>query len=165
MNLFDGDLERRIGDKFREISSKELFYRVVGSDNGVALSQDNSGFAKVELVAVAAPENDSSGARSEKLLSTSVVSFKFETDSSKLSQVSWGNLKEITGISQFGGANDGNKSDSTARESLESQNVYPSVVSFDETHRGKVKDCLQSHNRSVGQEQGSGQVENPGMSI
>ena len=165
MDLFDDDLGRRFGDQFREISSKEIFYRVVGSDNGVALSQDNSGFAKVELVAEMAPEDDPTGARSEKLLSTSVVSFQFAADSPKLSQVSWGNLKEITGTSQFCGANDGNKSDSTARESLESQNVYPSVVSFDETHRGKVKDCLQSHDRSVDQEQGSEQVENPGMSI
>lgn len=164
MILFDDDLRRRFGDQFRELSCQEIFYRVVGSDSGVAVSQDNSGFAKVDLVVVTTPDNGPTSVRRDNVLSTSVVSFQFAEDSSKLSEVSWCTLKEIDGT-PCGGSNDGNRSDSTAKESLESQTVYPSVVSFDDTHRGKSKDGLASQDHSVGQERGGEHLENPGMSI
>jgi len=172
MRFLDNDISRRCEMHFgaRSETIKVVYYRVVGSDNGVAISPGGCGFAKVELVASlsAHDANAASTCREEEVLLVSLVSFQFAAESSKLSQVAWSVLSSLTGDSPCGSVNDGSKSDSTARESLESQIVYPSVVSFDDGQRGKGKLPVPSQSSiSRDQEESADNEdsEDPGMSI
>lgn len=177
MRLFDQDLVRRFEGQYGGKSCSETSYNAVGSDYGVALSQDGSGFAKVELMAEIADESHPTGAdapagrskQERKLLFTSVVSFQFAAKSPKLSNASWCILRDVIGNSPCSSGNGGRSESTAAREeSLESQTVYPSVVSFDDPHRGKARDGLlhsSNQEQSTVQEQHGEQMEDTGMNI
>ena len=126
---------------------------------------------RLELVAVNSSEANSSAEsaalpkENEEIVQLSVVSFKFAGASPLMSAVSWCILKDATeSPSSSESVNEGT-SECTAKESLESQTVYPSVVSFDENHRDKSREssmdqCPQGRNENSEQAE-----ETPGMSI
>jgi hypothetical protein len=161
MALFDILIAERFGGLLGRGSSYRLQYRVVRSVDCVALNKDETGFAKVELVALNKSRDDPPAKESEKVLQSSVVSFHFAGSSSLIRSVSWCIMKDTTDAETSSESVNGSKSESMSKESLESQTVYPSMVSFDESHREKIRDgtAPQQVECAVLSE------ENPGMSI
>jgi hypothetical protein len=141
MALFDIATAGRFEALLGRGSSYELEYRVVRSSDGVALNNDGTGFAKVELVAwnhsKDAPSRMKAPTENEKVLQSSIVSFHFAESSSLIRSVSWCIMKDAMDAEAPLERGNGSKNVSTAKESLESQTVYPSMVSFDESHREK----------------------------
>jgi hypothetical protein len=164
MALFDISIAGRSERLLGRGSSYRLQYRVVRSVDGVALNKDGTGFAKVELVALKKSKVDPSkmpATENEKVLQSSVVSFHFAGSSSLIRSVSWCIMKDTMDAETSSESVNGSKRESTAKESLVSQTVYPSMVSFDESHREKTRDSTtpQQVECAVQSE------ENPGMSI
>ena len=136
-------------------ASCQVHYCLVGATNGIAINKDNSAFAKVNLVV-----NVNGNAA---VVISSLVSLGFAHDSHLIQSVAWCILKDVMGTPGSESANE-SKSDSTAKESLESQIVYPSVVSFDEAQREKAKDRLNDAG-PPGRQGNVDHMEDPGMSI
>jgi hypothetical protein len=108
-------------------------YRVVGSVDGISINNKNDGFCRVDLILKSTAAD---GGEEEKVLQTSVVSFHFSKEFSKIRSASWCVLKDHMSSSSRNspcGSVNGGRSESTGKESLESQTVYPSVVSLDPT--------------------------------
>ncbi|CAB9501300.1 expressed unknown protein [Seminavis robusta] len=162
MSQFDDFVAGRFDELLGRGSSYRFSYRVIGSEDGVALNKDGAGFAKVDLVASEPSDAVAFPKENDKILQSSVVYFQFAKDSPLLSSVCWCVLKDVLDSS----SSIGGKSESTAKESLESQTVYPSVVSFDENHRDKSREMavLGTAQHAQGSSDHA-QEENPGMSI
>ena len=169
MAMFDEHIVMRFDEQFRCDSFEHAYYRVNGSSEGIALNKDGTGFARVELVSASSVQNDQAKPdadcfkNEEKVLISSVVSFQFARKSHKIAAVAWCILKDINGNSSCSshcGSVNGNRSESTAKESLESQTVYPSVVSFDGANKEKAHALAHQ-----GQEHDHDHMEDPGMSF
>lgn len=153
-----------------DAASCHIEYHVIGSSGGIAINKDGSAFARVNLTAANDVANDGDAAApgsardDTKVLISSLVSLDFVNGSHLIKYVAWCVLTDATGMSGSDSAN-GSKSDSTAKESLESQTVYPSVVSFDEAQKEKAKDRL--HDATMGRQESTADhmMEDPGMSI
>ena len=161
MARFDENIARRLEHTLgtEATSSCKIDYRVLGSSGGIAMNKDGSAFARIEhFVSTGGPKDEQ-----PKMLLSSLVSFEFNSNSHLIKSVAWCILKDGLGVSGSESVN-GSKSDSTAKESLESQTVYPSVVSFDEAHRDKAKDKSRESTPPKSTENAE-QMENPGMSI
>jgi hypothetical protein len=155
MTRFDESVARRLKQLFgADAASLDMHYRVLGSSAGIAINQDGSAFARVELTC---------GETTEEIVLSSLVSLEFSNDSNLIQSVAWSILKDATATSGSESANE-SKSDSTAKESLESQIVYPSVVSFDEAQREKARDRLLDATHTERQD-ADDHLEDPGMSI
>lgn len=171
MRLFDGHIVERLKEShFGSESGENLFYKMVGSSDGIALNRDNTGFARVNLLvntkATKDHQSEMQAKSNEKLLLSSLVSFHFAANSPKMVSVSWSVVKDAiqtTSASDASGSE--SKSESTAKESLESQTVYPSVVSFDESHRDKTKEGTSEQSHQRPEQQTSEPMDEPGMSI
>jgi len=137
-------------------------YKVTGSSEAIAFNKDGTGFAKVNLLFTSGSENRPRDTHeNEKVLLPSVVSFGFPQGSHKISSVAWCVLKDSSrSCSNCGSVMSGGRSEATSKDSLESQTVYPSVVSFDGAGRGKDH-VTQQH----GQGHASEDMEVPGMSL
>lgn len=162
MTRFDEHIAKRLEQMLGQVATDfKIDYRVLGLKGGIAVNRDGTGFARVEYILSSATLKD------EKLILSSLASFEFAEDSRLIRSVAWSLLKDGMGITG-GESYSCSKSDSTAKESLESQTVYPSVVSFDEAAlREKAKELATATAQSeppvdpnLRQE-----VDNPGMSI
>lgn len=161
MSRFDEHVAKRLEQVLGPVASDfKIDYRVLGANGGVALNHDGTGFARVEYVLSRATSKD------VKLIFSSLVSFEFAEDSHLIRSVAWSILKDSIGITG-GESFNCSKSDSTAKESLESQTVYPSVVSFDEAAlREKAKELATAAAQSESEVGPNHRVmDNPGMSI
>lgn len=149
-----------------QIAACRVHYCVAGSEGGIAISKDGSAFARVDLMATTAMDaKEGSAVQMEeaKVAISSLVSLGFASESHLIQSVAWCILKDAAGTSVSETANE-SKSDSTAKESLESQTVYPSVVSFDEAQRERAKDRL--NDAALAERQAAvEQMEDPGMNI
>jgi hypothetical protein len=174
MDLFDENIVRRLEEEITSDSIGELCYKVVGDSDGIAVSKDGTGFARVELVARSSHDAYrevaalAEGRKGEKNLLSSVVSFQFEPKSYKICSLSWCVLKDAMGASAPNsrcGSDTGVKSESSAKESLESQIVYPSVVSLDPVlNSDNVAEQHGTYKNRLNDQKGQIE-ENPGMNI
>lgn len=174
MSDFDEIIVHHLEDSTSFDDQNTVSYRVVGSVDGISINKKNDGFCRVDLILKSTAADGGSRVEEEKVLQTSVVSFHFSKESSKIRSASWCVLKDHMGSSSRNsncGSVNGGRSESTGKESLESQTVYPSVVSLDPTLTTDSKyigntGALGGNQeyRSSGQ-QAEPKIENPGMDI
>ena len=171
MARFDENVARRLetGLYGVDAASCRVQYSVLGSAQAIAINRDGSAFARVNLTVSTGDTNDGNTAAApgtfredSKVLICSLVSLDFVKESHLIKSVAWCVLNDITGTSGSESVNE-TKSDATAKESLESQIVYPSVVSFDGVHREKAKDRMLD--AAPGRQESVDQMEEPGMSF
>ena len=122
MQQWDEALINSVAENFGVGAVRTLVYKVQGDTGGMAISQDGTGFACVDLVA-----NNQDGG--ERLLQ-GILSLQFSPKSSRFTKVAWNTV--ASQIPTFFGQSLANSTaTSPSAESLGSQVVSPSVVSLD----------------------------------
>jgi hypothetical protein len=125
MQEWDKALISRVAQSCGEGAERCLVYKIVGGMDGIALSEDGNGIARVELIVI----------REEaKVVISGLLMIHFvSADSSRLGSVRWTTLEDHCISSNSVGSVGSNAShrSSSSETTLSSSMVHPSVVSLD----------------------------------
>jgi hypothetical protein len=124
MQEWDKALISRVGQSCGEGVERCLVYKIVGGMDGIALSEDGNGIARVELIVI----------REEaKVVISGLLMIHFASDSSRLGSVRWTTLEDhcISSTSVGSVRSNASHRSSSSETTLSSSMVHPSVVSLD----------------------------------
>jgi hypothetical protein len=123
MDKFDRDLASGFadssckGEPSKTPPKPSLLYHIIGGSEGIALSQDNTAIARVEL---------NLNKKEKKTIMVGFMTARFAAKSSQLQAVEWNTVYDaVRSVSQ------GGENGSTSSYPLVRQSVYPSSVSLD----------------------------------
>jgi len=170
MALFDEEIAKRFEDQIGSNGCSSISYSIHGSSDGIAFNKDGTAFAQVDLVVTKGGDKEQhtdaallGASEEETKLMTSVVTFHFAPqEPNKIRSISWCVLNGVgCAAGSHCGSVNGSKSESSGKESLESQTVYPSVVSLDPMLNGEGASSSGGHH----QDHTEHTAEDPGMNI
>lgn len=129
MQQWDKQLISRLAQVYGAGSESCFIYKVVGGVDGIALSTDGNGFARVELIV---------NREEIKVAISGLLTVNFESDSSRLSSVHWTTLEDrCMALPECGDlhgspvqSHASHDSSSSKTSTLSSAMVHPSVVSL-----------------------------------
>jgi hypothetical protein len=131
MQEWDKEIVSRVAQSYDgEGVERCLDYKIVGGMDGIALSQDSNGFARVELIL--------DREEAKKVVMSGLLMIHFVSESSRLCSVRWTTLEDhcISSDSVGSVCSNASRRSSSSETTLSSALVHPaSVVSLDADKR------------------------------